>query len=115
MTQPLEDLANLDRVIHEPARLVILTALEACTSADFLSLLSLTGVSKGNLSNHLSKLAEAGLVEVEKTYAGKTPRTRVHLTPDGRQAITQHWQRLESLHEQAGKWQPDRKLVPKAT
>jgi DNA-binding MarR family transcriptional regulator len=115
MTQLFEDLASLDRLIHEPALLAILTALATCASADFLYLLSLTGVSKRNLPNHLAKLADANLVALEKTYAGKTPRTRVHLTPTGRTAIARHWQRLKTLHQEAAKWQPDPELLPKAT
>ncbi|HEY3056658.1 MAG TPA: transcriptional regulator, partial [Thermoanaerobaculia bacterium] len=63
-SQPFERLAGLDRLVHEPARLSILTALSACKSADFLFLQRLTGLSKGNLSSHLSKLEEGGLVAI---------------------------------------------------
>ena len=106
MTQPFEDLAGLDRLIHEPTRLAILTALSACAVADFLYLQSLTGVTKGNLSNHLAKLEDGGLIALEKTYDRKTPRTRVHLTASGVEAIARHWQRLEELHEAARAWTP---------
>jgi DNA-binding transcriptional ArsR family regulator len=61
---PFEQLANLDRMVHDPARLAILTALSACERADFLFLQRITGLTKGNLSSHLSKLEEAGLVEI---------------------------------------------------
>ena len=71
MTTPFEELANLDKLIHEPARLSILTALSVCESADFLSLRRLTGLSDGNLSVQLSKLEEAGLVDIQKQFVGK--------------------------------------------
>ena len=104
---PFEDLAGLDRLIHEPARLAILTALAACRSADFLFLQRLTGLSKGNLSSHLAKLEGAGLVQVEKGYAGKTPTTTLSLSKQGRAAIEQHWRRLERLRTAALEWQPE--------
>ncbi len=75
MNTPFEYLQSLNRLVHEPARLAILVALSACDKADFLFLLNITGLTKGNLSSHLSKLADAGLVEIEKTYEGKTPIT----------------------------------------
>ena len=68
MPAPFEEMSTLDRVVHEPARLAILTALAACRSADFLFLQSLTGLTKGNLSGHLAKLERAGLVGVEPTF-----------------------------------------------
>ena len=62
MKPPFKSLAELDRMIHDPSRLAILTALSSCRSADFLYLQRLTGLSKGNLSSHLAKLEDAGLV-----------------------------------------------------
>jgi DNA-binding MarR family transcriptional regulator len=91
----------LDRLIHEPARLAIMTALSASEGADFLFLQSLTGLTRGNLSSHLSKLEEAGLVDVKKRFIGKKPNTFVSLTKKGRQAIDEHWERLEKLRKDA--------------
>ncbi len=99
MSKPFEELANLDKLIHEPARLAIMTALSACSSADFTFLLQLTGLSKGNLSSHLSKLEEGGLVQIEKRFVGKTPNTLVSLTQQGQEAITRHWLLLDKLRE----------------
>ncbi|GAC1399913.1 MAG: transcriptional regulator [Chloroflexota bacterium] len=106
MQQPFEELASLDKLVHEPARLAILTALSACTSADFLFLQRLTGLSKGNLSAHLSKLEEGGLVRVDKHFVGKIPNTVLSLTALGRGAIARHWQQLERLRQGAQAWQP---------
>src|ERR671912_690477 len=107
MKPPFESLAELDRLIHEPARLAILTALSSCRSADFLYLQRLTGLSKGNLSSHLAKLEEAGLVSGEKGDAAKTPTTTLSLTKDGRSGIERHWKRLDRLRAAALEWQPE--------
>lgn len=105
--EAFEILAGLDKIVHEPARLALLTALSACTSADFVSLQRLTGLTKGNLSTHLSKLEEAGLVVIEKQFVGKRPNTVIHLTPEGRAAIVFHWQQLERLHDDAQRWRSE--------
>jgi len=107
MNAPFEDLADLDRLIHEPARLAILTALSACKSADFLFLQHLTGLTKGNLSSHLSKLENAKLVNIDKSFVGKMPKTDLSLSKNGRAAIKQHWDRLSQLKDDVAKWQPD--------
>jgi DNA-binding transcriptional ArsR family regulator len=107
MASLFEQLAELDRLVHEPARLAILTALSACQDADATFLQRLTGLSWGNLGSHLAKLREAGLVEVDKGYAGTTPRTRVWLTADGRARIDTHWDQLHRLHDDARRWRPD--------
>lgn len=101
---PFEALTNLDRLVHEPARLAILTALAGCRATDFMFLLSLTGLSRGNLSGHLTKLEQGGLIQVEKGFKGKVPHTAVSITADGRKAIDAHWKRLATLGEQARKW-----------
>lgn len=98
-----QQIDDLDRVVHEPARLAILTVLSACESADFTFLLRVTGLTNGNLSTHLSKLEAAGLVGIVKQFAGKRPQTMVSLTAAGREQIKQHWKRLDKLREDAGK------------
>ena len=100
MSKPFEELANLGKLVHEPGRLAIMTALSACSSADFTFLLQLTGLSKGNLSSHLAKLEEGGLVKIEKRFIKKTPNTLVSLTEQGQEAITRHWQLLDTLREE---------------
>jgi DNA-binding MarR family transcriptional regulator len=107
MAEPFEELAELDRLVHEPARLAILTALAACADADFLYLQRLTGLTKGNLSSHLARLEAAGLVRVEKGFVGKVPHTGVGLTRTGRVAIERHWRRLDVLRRSALDWVPD--------
>lgn len=106
MSKPFEEMSALDRRLHEPARLAILTALAACRSCDFVYLQSLTALTKGNLSNHLHRLEESGLIEMVKTFRGRVPQTVVRLTPEGRVAIQQHWERLEALRVAANAFQP---------
>ena len=107
MSRIFEELANLDRLVHEPARLAILTALTACQKADFLFLQRLTGLSAGNLSVHLSRLEEAGLIETGKQIVGKRTNTQVWITAKGRGVIEGHWQKLEDLRRDAGTWKPE--------
>lgn len=104
MAEPFEELAGLDRLIHEPSRLAIMTALSASSGAEFLFLQRLTGLTKGNLSSHLSKLEDAGLVKIQKRFVGKTPNTLVSLTKAGRVAIDEHWERLERLRDGTRGW-----------
>ena len=94
-----EQLASFDRLIHEPARLAILTALGACERADFVFLRNLTGLTKGNLSSHLWKLEEAELVEIEKTFEGKQPVTYISLTGEGREVLRAYWKRFDRVRE----------------
>jgi len=83
----LRGLAEVDRLVHEPARLMILMVLYTVEAADFTFLINATELTDGNLSSHLGKLEAAGYVEIEKGYAGKRPRTLLRLTPLGRQAV----------------------------
>ena len=78
---------QLDRVVHEPARLKILAYLSVVKSADFVFLQSRTGLTYGNLSSHMSKLEEAGYIEVEKEIKEKRPHTMLSLTDQGRSAF----------------------------
>jgi DNA-binding transcriptional ArsR family regulator len=87
----------LDRLIHEPARLAIMTVLSSVKAADFVFLQRATGLTKGNLSSHLTKLEEAGLVEIEKRFVMKKPNTNVALTAKGTTGIANHWHQLERL------------------
>lgn len=91
----LRDMVAVDRLIHEPARMVIAAILYAVDGADFLYLLRETGLTKGNLSSHLSKLEGAGYVAIEKTYQGKIPRTICHMTDEGRAAFDDYRDQLK--------------------
>ncbi|HSF82702.1 MAG TPA: transcriptional regulator [Anaerolineales bacterium] len=93
-------LSEVDRLIHEPSRLVIVTILYSLESADFLYLQRETGLTRGNLSSHLAKLEAAGYIEIEKTYRGKIPLTLCRLARPGRQAFEAYHQQLREFVEQ---------------
>ncbi len=83
----LQAIANVERLVHEPGRLLVLACLSVVARADFLYVMRETGLSQGNLSSHLAKLEAAGYVAVEKTFVGKVPRTVLQLTGRGREAL----------------------------
>ena len=95
--EPLHPLTGLDRTIHSPARLMVMTNLYVVESAEFIALMNLTGLSWGNLSTHLSKLEEAGYVEMEKGFRGKKPYTMVRLTKDGRAAFKSYKDQMQGV------------------
>ena len=95
MADDFRSMINVDRIIHEPARLIIVAILYAVESADFLYLLRETGLTKGNLSSHLYKLEDADYVDIKKTFHGKVPRTICRLTDSGRTAFDDYRERLK--------------------
>ena len=90
-------MTELDRVIHEPARLLIVALLAGVKEADFLWVLRESALTKGNLSSHLVKLEEAGYVEVGKTYRGRVPLTVLRLTHAGRSAFEAYKRNMNGL------------------
>ena len=90
MSTTLQELATLDRVIHEPARLMIMTVLYAVSEADFIYLQNECGLTQGNLSSHLARLEEECYVEVSKTFKGKYPLTICSLTSKGRKSFEEY-------------------------
>ncbi|HSC26727.1 MAG TPA: transcriptional regulator [Vicinamibacterales bacterium] len=95
-------MTDLDRVIHEPARLLIVALLAGVKGADFLWIQRESGLTKGNLSSHLSKLEEAGYVEIEKTYKGKVPLTLLRLTKQGMGAFEAYRKNMNGLLARTG-------------
>jgi DNA-binding MarR family transcriptional regulator len=85
---------ELDRIIHEPARLSIMTNLFVVEDANATYLLQQTGLTWGNLGSHLAKLEAAGYVDIVKAFKGKQPQTTVSLTPAGRAALIAYRKRL---------------------
>jgi DNA-binding MarR family transcriptional regulator len=92
---------EVDRLIHEPARLAILTVLSSCRSADFVFLHNVTGLSKGNLSVQISRLEEAELVTVEKVIEKKKTRTTVSLAKSGRSAMDRYWKTMDKIRKRS--------------
>ncbi len=90
-------LSEIDRLVHEPARLMLMAILFVVESADFTFLMNQTGMTWGNLSAHMSKLEEARYIEVEKSFKGKRPNTMLHLTPQGRAAFQVYRQKMKQV------------------
>jgi len=88
---------DLDRVVHEPARLAILTVLASAEEVAFLFLQRVTGLSKGNLSSHTQKLETAGYLTTVKAFQRRIPVTSFRITEDGRTALRLYHQGLRTL------------------
>jgi len=97
MSPDLRDLVVLNRVIHEPARMMILSILSAVDQTDFLFLLRETGLTRGNLSTHLARLEEAGYIRIEKTFRGKLPQTLCSITPQGTADFDEYRKKMHEL------------------
>ena len=94
-------LPEIDRVIHEPARLAILTVLSSCEEANFLFLERATKLSRGNLSVQLTRLEDADVIEIEKRIEHKRTLTTVKLTNRGRRTLNAYWESMDSLRTAA--------------
>ena len=97
MSRILRSILELDRMVHEPARLAILGMLNLVEEADFLFLLKETGLTRGNLSSHMSKLETRGYITVSKGYSGRTPRTALAITTEGRRALRDYMTEMEAV------------------
>jgi len=95
----LSDMADIDRLVHEPARLAVMALLYVVESADFIFLMNQTNLTWGNLSAHMSKLEEAGYIDIEKAFKGKRPNTTLRLTSRGRQAFHTYVQKMKQLFQ----------------
>jgi DNA-binding MarR family transcriptional regulator len=94
IVQPLSD---IDKIIHEPSRLMIMSVLYVVESTDFVFLRNQTGLTDGNLSSHLAKLESVGYVEVEKKFKGKKPQTILKLSEQGRKAFKVYRKKMEQV------------------
>lgn len=97
MSTAIQQLAGIDRIVHEPARLMIVALLAQVEEADFQYLLQATGLTKGNLSVHLSKLEDAGYVGIQKTFRGKYPLTVCRLTGRGAEVLEEYRRTIKAV------------------
>jgi DNA-binding MarR family transcriptional regulator len=82
-----QPISELDRAVHSPPRLMILAYLAVVDSVDFTFLMNQIGLTRGNLSSHLTTLVGAGYIDIQKEFVEKVPRTLIRLTDSGRTAI----------------------------
>jgi len=97
MDEELKSLTDVDRLIHEPSRLMILTILISVEKADFVYIQHETGLTRGNLSVHLTKLSEAGYIEIQKMFNGKVPQTVCQITDTGKLAFLKYTDYLRKV------------------
>jgi DNA-binding transcriptional ArsR family regulator len=97
MNNELTAIPSPNRLIHEPARLAILTVLSSCASADFVFLQKITRLSKGNLSVQLTNLEQAGLVIIQKEIIDKKTRTTVSLSKRGISELADYWKTMDQI------------------
>ncbi len=88
---------DLNQLIHESARLVLVSSLYVVEEADFVYLTNRTGFTSGKISSHMTKLEAAGYVDVAKEFVDKRPRTTYKLTETGRHAFEQYRASIEGL------------------
>ncbi|MBI5836589.1 MAG: transcriptional regulator [Candidatus Eisenbacteria bacterium] len=99
----VQALLNLDRLVHEPARLVILTVLSGAAEVEFKFLEATTGLTRGNLSSHVSKLEAAGYLDVHKSFRARLPVTSYRITASGRRALADYLEHLRGALPRQGK------------
>lgn len=90
---------EVDRVIHEPVRLKVMSVLDGIKEADFTFLTTALGLTNGNLSSHIDRLEKAKYVEVKKAFQGKMPHTTIRMTKAGRKALNGYWKELERIRQ----------------
>lgn len=103
MTEGKRNMPEIDRIVHGPARLAILTVLASCDRADFLFLERTTGLTRGNLSVQLTRLEGAGLIEIQKTIERRRTLTTAALTDQGLGALKSYWENMEAWQALANK------------
>jgi DNA-binding transcriptional ArsR family regulator len=94
----IKQIIETDKIIHEPARIVLLSILNAVEEVDFTFLLNETGLSQGNLSSHLSKLESAGYINIEKTFRKKRPRTIISMVENGKIAFKEYLKTMKKFY-----------------
>jgi DNA-binding MarR family transcriptional regulator len=94
---------DIDPVIHERARLAIVSTLAVAAEMSFNDLKQELSLTDGNLSVHARTLEEAGYLEIEKTFRGRKPHTTMHLTPKGRKAFQRYLATLQRIVAQGRK------------
>lgn len=93
----LPNVDEVDKVIHESARLLIVANLSLVESADFLFIMQQSGLTFGNLSSHMKKLEDAGYIEVQKEFVNRRPKTMLKLTPQGKKAFEVYRQKMKQI------------------
>ncbi len=92
---------EIDKIIHEPARLRIMMILAGVEQADFSFLVTTLGLTRGNLNRHMEKLESAGYLKVKRSFKGKVRNTSYQLTQKGSKTLAQYWDNLDAIRQSA--------------
>lgn len=95
----LEQILMIDKTIHEPARLFIMSILYNTQEVDFLFLLNETQLSKGNIATHTRKLEEAGYLTVKKEFVGKKTHSSYTITTNGKKIFEEYTDSMKKILE----------------
>ena len=90
---------EIDKIIHEPARLRIMMILNGLEQADFSFLVTALSLTRGNLNRHLEKLESTGYVTVKRSFKGKVRNTSYQLTQKGSKALAQYWENIDAVRQ----------------
>lgn len=93
----IKHILEVDRLLHEPARIAIISLLYVVESADFLFIMNQTQLTQGNLSSHLTKLEDASIIEIIKSFSGKRPHTTIKLTSSGREKFEKYLETMKGF------------------
>jgi len=88
---------EIDKIIHEPARLRIIMVLAGLEEADFTFLVTTLDLTRGNLNRHIEKLESSGYLKVKRSFKGKVRNTSYQLTQKGSKALAQYWENLDAV------------------
>jgi DNA-binding transcriptional ArsR family regulator len=97
MNEDWKSLTEVDKLLHEPSRLMILAILNSVEKADFVYLQRETGLTRGNLSTHLTRLNEADYIDIQKSFNGKIPQTICQITETGKAAFLKYSEYLKKV------------------
>ena len=104
---PIRCIAELDKLLHEPTRLAILSALSRAPGGlGYTFTRHVLGKTQGNLATHLQKLEAAGLIEIHRRYIMRRQYSRIYITETGSAAVEDHWRELWDLHSRLERWTP---------
>ena len=95
--EEIQKIKDINKIIHEPARLNIMANLSVIDSADFLFIMRRTGLTFGNLSAHMSKLEDVGYIEIIKEFIGKKPHTMLKITEEGKKAFENYRKKMKNF------------------
>ena len=90
---------EIDKIIHEPARLRIMMILDGVEQADFTFLATTLNLTRGNLNRHIEKLESAGYLKVERSFKGKVRNTSYQITREGSKALAQYWEDIDAIRQ----------------